>query len=158
MLHFINPIGLDVGNRALIAVAPPHFQPDWLSSIGVLREDAHGLVSRQITPATDHLLALRYRTAHEPEPGPDPSCVRRQPLQTDRDSARRGVIAIQTGHCIEIVHHYVQIPVVVQVSQRHPIGNSGLIEAPLTTHWFKGSIAPIAKRGFLRPRVGPELV
>ena len=56
------------------------------------------------------------------------------------------------------VGYDIDAPVVVQVSQRHPIGNSGLIEAPLTAHGFKGSIAPIAKGGILRMPVRTELV
>ena len=115
------------------------------------------MIAGQITPAADHLLRLRHRAAHQLDPRSDAFRVRQQTFQAHRDASRARLVAIEARRLIEIVHHQIQVAVVVKISLRHAERNALMIESPLLAGWLKHSVPSIAKRRILRSPVRMKL-
>ena len=154
LVHFVNPVGLHLVHDAPVPSPPFHFEPHVVGRTSCGKY-SHRVIARQIPPPADHLLALhRHRTAVEPDLGADPVCIRGQSFQSHRHPRRAALVAVNSGRTIQIVHHHIQVPVIVQIGQTHPLGDFGRIEPPI--HLLEAQPAKIAERQVCRGQSGKQ--
>ena len=145
LIDFINPVGQHFETRE-IPVAPRHFQAFSVVQIWSGGEDADRLVARHVSAAADHFLALRDRTTRQAQARADALGVGGCPLEPHLDSARRGVVAIEAGRLVQVINDHVQIAIIVQVGQGHPVGDAQVVKSPFPICRLKGAVTPVVKR------------
>ena len=133
-------------DNRLFAAAPGDFDVDAIGqSPG--GNDAHGIVARQVTAATNHFLRLhRNSPADHFDARPDAARVRRSALEPHAETRSARVVAVDGAGIVEIVHHHVEVAVVIEVGKAHAVGHAVEIKTPGGTHVFERQIAPVAKR------------
>ncbi len=75
----------------------------------------------------------------------DAASVRGQTLQADLNAGSGALIPINAHVVIETIHHDVQITVIIQVSQGHPMAHALIVEAPGRSRFLEVEIALISK-------------
>src|SRR6185369_14168327 len=58
------------------------------------------------------------------------------------------LVAINAGDVVHVVHDYVLVPVVIQISQGDALAHSARVESPDVAPFFKREVAAIAKSKF----------
>src|ERR1043166_340215 len=145
LLDLVNPVGSPPFDHAPLAAPPAHLQSHRVA-LAPRSKHPHRIVARQIPPSADHLLALHpHRSPIQPDLRPDPSRVRPQTPQPHRHARRVALVAIHPRSPVQIVHHHVQVPVPVQITQTHPVRYALGVKSPFVAHIFKRQIASIAK-------------
>ena len=79
------------------------------------------------------------------QPGSRASCVPTLPLQLDGQPWARTIVAIDGDKGIEVVHHHVQVAVVIQVAAGHSMTVRPRVKTPLSAHPDKGHASLVAK-------------
>ena len=108
---------------------------------GACRKGALGLVATEVASPRDHVLGLFLRERRggggdgDGDPGSDRPGIAAAAAETDADPGGDGLVPVDPGAFEEIVHHDVEIPVVVQVRERGALGDADRGESP-----FRGPV------------------
>src|SRR5678816_446511 len=100
-------------------------------------EDPHRIVTGKKSSPTNNLLALGCRAAEHLYLCANPSCVAFSALQPHGDARSRTVVAIYFSRRFKLVDDNIQIAIIVQISQRHPLRHTQTVEAPLGAYLFE---------------------
>ena len=124
--------------------------PEHLDAHGVSqrpgREDSHVIIPAEISTAAHHLLALeRHSPAAHEYLCADAARVPAQSFEADGDARSDAVVAVNARWLIQAIHDDVQIAVIIQVCQRHPVAYAFIVEAPPSTVIFEAQVSQIAK-------------
>ena len=156
-VDLIDPIGLYSSDQAPFATPPFYFNPHVIRQTPRSKHP-HRVVARQISSPANHFLALHWhRSAIDPDLGADSMRIRRDPFQSHAHSRRAALVAIKAGRPVEIVHHDVQISIVIQIGQTHALGNSRRIESPLRACIFKTQITQVPECQIFSGQAGKHL-
>ena len=120
---FVKVIRLAIVYDAPRAAAPAHFDDEVGRAAG--GKDSHRIVAGHVTTATDDFLALCHRSAINFDFCSDALWIGRFAAQTHGESRRRGFIAVNQCRTVQTIDHDIQVAVIVQVSQSHPVGDFG---------------------------------
>src|SRR5258706_5256169 len=154
LIDFISSIRRDVGDEAVFPAAPEDFDAHHVS----YRSCAKGsnvVIATQVSATTHHFLALeRHCPAVNEDLCAYAACVRSQPLQTDLNAWSYAVVAVNTHVVIEAVHHHIQITIIVQIRQRHPVAYPFVIKTPGCANFLETQIAHISKGHSRQPQAG----
>ena len=63
----------------------------------------------------------------------------------DCDARGRGVVAVNQGRSVEAVDDDVEVAVIVEIGQGHPVTNIGRVEIPIGAAVFEGQVAAVSK-------------
>ncbi len=144
--EFVDAIRLEPFVAAGFAVRP--FDRGGEQRRGVAgREDAQGIVAREIASAGDHDLRLRDRAALDFEAGADAVGVPGRAAQPNGEAEGAAAILVKTQLFAEHVHDEIEVTVAIEIAESHGIGDAGLGEAPGGFLRLEGEIAAIAKGG-----------
>ena len=144
-VNLINPIGLHPIDNAPFPTPPLYLDPHLVGQVP-RRKYPHGIVTRQISSAADHLLALhRGGASIKPYLRANPACVGRLPFQPHRHPRRRALVSINSRRRVQVVDDHVQIAVVVQIGERHSLRNTHRIETPLPPRLSESQVVQVAK-------------
>ena len=103
-------------------------------------EDSQGLVSRQIAPPGHHFLALRDGAPFDEDPSSNPVGVAPGAAEVHCHAGRGGIIAVETGSLTQIAGDYIEVSVVVKISQGHGCCHSAVRESPVATQILESQI------------------
>ena len=149
-VDLVDAVRLDAVDDALAAVAPGHLDPQRRRRGPRSREDAHGLVAREVPAAGDHLLRLGLRAAGQPDARADALGIGRLAAQAHLDTATGGVVAIEAGGFVEVVHHEVEVAVVVEVAERHAVRDAFVGESPAFARRLERAVGLVPEDTVLR--------
>src|SRR5439155_24559572 len=125
--------------------APALFDAQLIGQTPV-RNHPHRIITAQVSAPADHLLALhRHPSPIHPTLRSNPTRVPGQPFQPHGYPRSNALVPIHSSHPVQIVHHHIQVPVPVQVSQTHPVRHTPRVKAPRLTDILKNQITSIAK-------------
>src|SRR5205085_3820362 len=139
---FVNAVGPRVFDDRSTAAAPGNLNRQIVSA---RREDARGFIARQVTATADDFLSLRNWPTEHFNFRADAPGVWSLALQTHGDTRSRGVIVINCGRGIQVVHDDIEIAIVVEVSQSHAVGNAAKVDSPLGAGFLEGEIVAIVE-------------
>ena len=89
------------------------------------------LVIGQVPSAAHHLLRLGQPIGFHCDSRANAVRVRRRAAQLHGNAASWRIVAVDAGGLIKIVHGNIQVAVVVQVRERHPVRDSRMVKTPV---------------------------
>ena len=139
----VHTVGFDSLHHAPLPTPPLHFNPHSVRRRPG-REHPHCVVPGQVSSSRHHFLALhRHRPAHHSDSRPDPARVGSFPFQPYRNSRPTRVVPIDSGHAVQLVHHHVHVPIVVQIRQAHSVRHAFISKSPFLPHFLKAQPAHV---------------
>src|SRR4051812_39278996 len=113
--NLVRAVWLCVGNDCFLSTQPldANCQVRRLAR----RKNTDWFVRRRVLPAAHDLLRLSYRTAEHFDASADTKCIRRLAMQANCNARSTGVIAVNAGGIVEVVHDYVEITIVIEIGE-----------------------------------------
>src|SRR2546428_2084187 len=144
-IDLINTVRFGVRDDTLSSIPPGNFDGKSVAQ-APSREYAQSLVAGEVAASAKHLLNLNWnRPAKYFDPGTNPKYVGSFSSQADRDARRGRIVSVNQGRTVQTVYHDVQIAIVVQVGQRHALGDFTGVEPPTVADILEGPIRSVAK-------------
>src|SRR2546426_9473 len=115
--------------------------PNWLS----LRESS-GCRAKSSKAVSTWMCCNRPVTSMNQGSGADTLDIWRHSAQAHRDTRRAALVSIKQGGRIQAIDDDIQISIIIQIGQRHPLGDLAGVETPALANFFESQVAQIVKR------------